>query len=86
MGVFVSCFLFWFNSLGLLVVCNWGVSRKDGRLVLDISDYDLIDGIFIFDIKFYLLFVDVVLEVFFGWVDNLFIEWFLVVFFEEVDC
>ena len=85
MGVFASRSPFRPNSLGLSVVRNRGVSRKDGRLVLDISDHDLIDGTPILDIKPYLPFADAVPEASLGWADNPPTERLPVVFLEEAD-
>lgn len=61
-GVFASRSPFRPNSLGLSVVRNRGLSRRDGRLILNISDHDLIDGTPILDIKPYLPFSDAVPE------------------------
>lgn len=69
-GVFASRSPFRPNSLGLSVVRNRGLSRKDGRLVLNISDHDLIDGTPILDIKPYLPFSDVVPGASLGWADS----------------
>lgn len=69
-GVFASRSPFRPNSLGLSVVRNQGLSRKNGRLVLNISDHDLIDGTPILDIKPYLPFSDVVPEASLGWADS----------------
>ncbi|MCK2150091.1 tRNA (N6-threonylcarbamoyladenosine(37)-N6)-methyltransferase TrmO [Marinobacter alexandrii] len=70
MGVFASRSPFRPNSLGLSVVRNQGLSRKDGRLILHISDHDLIDGTPILDIKPYLPFADAVPEASLGWADS----------------
>ncbi len=43
-GVFASRSPFRPNSLGLSVVRNEGLVRKDGQLMLQIRDHDLIDG------------------------------------------
>ncbi len=69
-GVFASRSPFRPNSLGLSVVRNRGLSRKDGRLILNISDHDLIDGTPILDIKPYLPFSDAVPEASLGWADS----------------
>ncbi len=69
-GVFASRSPFRPNSLGLSVVRNRGLSRKDGRLILHISDHDLIDGTPILDIKPYLPFADAVPEASLGWADS----------------
>lgn len=69
-GVFASRSPFRPNSLGLSVVRNRGISRKDGRLILNISDHDLIDGTPILDIKPYLPFADAVPEASLGWADS----------------
>lgn len=70
MGVFASRSPFRPNSLGLSVVRNEGLSRKEGRLILSISDHDLIDGTPILDIKPYLPFADAVPEASLGWADS----------------
>ena len=69
-GVFASRSPFRPNSLGLSVVRNRGLSRKDGRLILNISDHDLIDGTPILDIKPYLPFADAVPDASLGWADS----------------
>ncbi len=66
-GVFASRSPFRPNSLGLSVVRNRGVVRKNGRLVLQISDHDLIEGTPILDIKPYLPFADSVPDARLGW-------------------
>jgi len=67
MGVFASRSPFRPNSLGLSVVRNEGLARQDGRLVLNISDHDLIDATPIVDIKPYLPFADRLPEASLGW-------------------
>jgi len=67
MGVFASRSPFRPNSLGLSVVCNEGLARQRGRLVLQIRDHDLIDGTPILDIKPYLPFADSVPQASLGW-------------------
>lgn len=69
-GVFASRSPFRPNSLGLSVVRNGGLARKEGRLVLHISDHDLIEGTPILDIKPYLPFADSVPDASLGWVDS----------------
>ncbi|MBW0146854.1 tRNA (N6-threonylcarbamoyladenosine(37)-N6)-methyltransferase TrmO [Marinobacter arenosus] len=69
MGVFASRSPFRPNSLGLSVVRNRGLVRKDGRLILRISDHDLIEGTPILDIKPYLPFADSVPDASLGWAD-----------------
>ncbi len=69
-GVFASRSPFRPNSLGLSVVRNEGLCRKNGQLVLQISDHDLIDGTPILDIKPYLPFSDSVPEATLGWADT----------------
>ena len=70
MGVFASRSPFRPNSLGLSVVRNEGLTRLDGRLVLRISDHDLIDGTPILDIKPYLPFADALPEASLGWAEE----------------
>jgi len=70
-GVFASRSPFRPNSLGLSVVRNEGlVRREDGRLVLRIRDHDLIEGTPILDIKPYLPFADSVPEASLGWAES----------------
>ncbi len=69
-GVFASRSPFRPNSLGLSVVRNGGLARKEGRLVLHISDHDLIEGTPILDIKPYLPFADSVPDASLGWADS----------------
>lgn len=86
MGVFASRSPFRPNSLGLSVVRNEGLGRDDnGRLVLRISDHDLIDGTPILDIKPYLPFADSVPEASLGWADSAPTERLPVVFLEEAE-
>ncbi len=85
-GVFASRSPFRPNSLGLSVVRNEGLARDDsGRLVLRISDHDLIDGTPILDIKPYLPFADSVPEATLGWADSAPTERLPVVFLEEAE-
>lgn len=69
-GVFASRSPFRPNSLGLSVVRNEGLVRKNGQLVLKISNHDLIEGTPILDIKPYLPFSDSVPEALLGWADT----------------
>jgi tRNA-Thr(GGU) m(6)t(6)A37 methyltransferase TsaA len=69
-GVFASRSPFRPNSLGLSVVRNGGLAREEGRLVLHISDHDLIEGTPILDIKPYLPFADSVPDASLGWADS----------------
>lgn len=69
MGVFASRSPFRPNSLGLSVVRNEGLRRRDGQLVLAIRDHDLIDGTPILDIKPYLPFADALPDASLGWAD-----------------
>ena len=69
-GVFASRSPFRPNSLGLSVVRNEGLARKNGELVLKISNHDLIEGTPILDIKPYLPFSDSVPEASRGWADS----------------
>ncbi|WP_417566259.1 tRNA (N6-threonylcarbamoyladenosine(37)-N6)-methyltransferase TrmO [Marinobacter sp.] len=84
-GVFASRSPFRPNSLGLSVVRNEGLARIDGRLVLRISDHDLIDGTPILDIKPYLPFADSVPEATLGWADSPPTERLDVVFLPEAE-
>ncbi|KPP99751.1 tRNA (N6-threonylcarbamoyladenosine(37)-N6)-methyltransferase TrmO [Marinobacter sp. HL-58] len=85
-GVFASRSPFRPNSLGLSVVRNEGLVRDDrGRLVLRISDHDLIDGTPVLDIKPYLPFADSVPEASLGWADSAPTERLPVVFLEEAE-
>lgn len=70
MGVFASRSPFRPNSLGLSVVRNEGLVRKDSRLILQISDHDLIEGTPILDIKPYLPFADSIPGASLGWADT----------------
>ncbi len=70
MGVFASRSPFRPNSLGLSVVRNEGLVRKDGQLILQISDHDLIEGTPVLDIKPYLPFADAIPEATLGWADT----------------
>ncbi|MBO6849474.1 MAG: tRNA (N6-threonylcarbamoyladenosine(37)-N6)-methyltransferase TrmO [Marinobacter sp.] len=83
MGVFASRSPFRPNSLGLSVVRNEGLCRRNGQLVLQISDHDLIDGTPILDIKPYLPFSDSVPEATLGWAHTPPNERMAVVFLEE---
>lgn len=69
-GVFASRSPFRPNSLGLSVVRNCGLARKQGKLVLQISDHDLIAGTPILDIKPYLPFADSIAESRLGWAEE----------------
>lgn len=84
-GVFASRSPFRPNSLGLSVVRNRGLARKDGRLVLHISDHDLIEGTPILDIKPYLPFADAVPEASLGWADSAPTERLPVAFLPEAE-
>ncbi len=85
-GVFASRSPFRPNSLGLSVVRNEGlVRREDGRLALLIRDHDLIEGTPILDIKPYLPFADAVPEASLGWADSAPTEQLEVVFSEEAE-
>lgn len=85
MGVFASRSPFRPNSLGLSVVRNEGLARRDGRLVLRISNHDLIEGTPILDIKPYLPFADSVPEASLGWADSPPTERLEVVFLPEAE-
>lgn len=85
MGVFASRSPFRPNSLGLSVVRNEGLIRKDGELILRISDHDLIEGTPILDIKPYLPFADSVPEATLGWADSPPTERLEVVFLPEAE-
>lgn len=82
-GVFASRSPFRPNSLGLSVVRNRGVVRKNGQLVLQISDHDLIEGTPILDIKPYLPFADSVAGAHLGWAAQAPVERLAVVFLAE---
>lgn len=69
-GVFASRSPFRPNSLGLSVVRNEGLVRKGGKLILRVSDHDLIEGTPILDIKPYLPFADSVPEATLGWAES----------------
>ncbi|WP_166254024.1 tRNA (N6-threonylcarbamoyladenosine(37)-N6)-methyltransferase TrmO [Marinobacter salicampi] len=66
-GVFASRSPFRPNSLGLSVVRNEGLTRREGKLMLRIRDHDLIDGTPILDIKPYLPFADSLPGASIGW-------------------
>lgn len=85
MGVFASRSPFRPNSLGLSVVRNEGLVRKNGELILRISDHDLIEGTPILDIKPYLPFADSVPEATLGWADSPPTERLDVVFLPEAE-
>ncbi|MGC8121117.1 tRNA (N6-threonylcarbamoyladenosine(37)-N6)-methyltransferase TrmO [Marinobacter sp. VGCF2001] len=82
-GVFASRSPFRPNSLGLSVVRNKGLERKNGELILKISNHDLIDGTPILDIKPYLPFSDSVPEASLGWADTAPTDKLEVVFSEQ---
>jgi len=82
-GVFASRSPFRPNSLGLSVVRNRGLVRKQGKLVLQISDHDLIEGTPILDIKPYLPFADSVSGAHLGWAEEAPVERLPVVFLPE---
>lgn len=84
-GVFASRSPFRPNSLGLSVVRNEGLVHKDGTLVLQISDHDLIDGTPILDIKPYLPFADSVPQATLGWADSPPTDRLSVVFLPEAE-
>src|SRR5690554_2991660 len=84
-GVFASRSPFRPNSLGLSVVRNEGLVHKDGRLALQISDHDLIEGTPILDIKPYLPFADSVLEASLGWAETAPTEQLDVIFLPEAE-
>lgn len=85
MGVFASRSPFRPNSLGLSVVRNEGLRRKNGRLILQISDHDLIEGTPILDIKPYLPFADSIPDATLGWADSPPTERLPVVFLDEAE-
>ena len=60
-----------------------GLCRRNGQLVLQISDHDLIDGTPILDIKPYLPFSDSVPEATLGWADTPPTDRIAVVFLDE---
>jgi tRNA-Thr(GGU) m(6)t(6)A37 methyltransferase TsaA len=66
-GVFASRSPFRPNSLGLSVVRNEGLTRREGELILRIRDHDLIEGTPILDIKPYLPFADAIPDARIGW-------------------
>ncbi|WP_148863398.1 tRNA (N6-threonylcarbamoyladenosine(37)-N6)-methyltransferase TrmO [Marinobacter fonticola] len=82
-GVFASRSPFRPNSLGLSVVRNEGLSRRDGHLVLRVREHDLIDGTPILDIKPYLPFADAVSEAHLEWASTAPTERLPVVFASE---
>jgi tRNA-Thr(GGU) m(6)t(6)A37 methyltransferase TsaA len=85
-GVFSSRSPFRPNSLGLSVVRNRGLGRdEEGRLVLNVSDHDLIDGTPILDIKPYLPFADSVPDASLGWADTAPTDRIAVEFLPEAD-
>lgn len=85
MGVFASRSPFRPNSLGLSVVRNEGLVRKNGQLALQISDHDLIDGTPILDIKPYLPFADSIPDATLGWAETAPTERLEVVFLPEAN-
>lgn len=84
-GVFASRSPFRPNSLGLSVVRNEGLCRRDGDLVLRIREHDLIDGTPILDIKPYLPFADAVPEAQIPWASSPPTERFPVIFEAEAE-
>jgi tRNA-Thr(GGU) m(6)t(6)A37 methyltransferase TsaA len=82
-GVFASRSPFRPNSLGLSAVRNRGLVRKQGKLVLQISDHDLIEGTPILDIKPYLPFADSISGAHLGWAEEAPVERLPVVFLPE---
>lgn len=84
-GVFASRSPFRPNSLGLSVVRNEGLARKNGQLILQISDHDLIEGTPILDIKPYLPFADSIAEASLGWADSPPTDRLSVVFLPEAE-
>lgn len=82
-GVFASRSPFRPNSLGLSAVRNRGLVRKQGKLVLQISDHDLIEGTPILDIKPYLPFADTISGAHLGWAEEAPVERLPVVFLPE---
>ncbi|MCL1479384.1 tRNA (N6-threonylcarbamoyladenosine(37)-N6)-methyltransferase TrmO [Marinobacter sp. M3C] len=82
-GVFASRSPFRPNSLGLSAVRNRGLVRKQGKLVLQISDHDLIEGTPILDIKPYLPFADAISGAHLGWAEEAPVERLPVVFLPE---
>ncbi|WP_100638688.1 tRNA (N6-threonylcarbamoyladenosine(37)-N6)-methyltransferase TrmO [Marinobacter salexigens] len=85
MGVFASRSPFRPNSLGLSVVRNEGLLRKEGQLVLQVSDHDLIDGTPILDVKPYLPFADSIPSAALGWAEAPPTERLEVVFLAEAE-
>ncbi|MBU2954489.1 tRNA (N6-threonylcarbamoyladenosine(37)-N6)-methyltransferase TrmO [Marinobacter sp. F3R08] len=85
MGVFASRSPFRPNSLGLSVVRNEGLIRRNRQLILRISDHDLIEGTPILDIKPYLPFADSVPDASLGWADSPPTERLDVVFLPEAE-
>ena len=67
------------------MVRNEGLIRRDGELILRISDHDLIEGTPILDIKPYLPFADSVPEATLGWADSPPTERLEVVFLPEAE-
>lgn len=67
-GVFVFCVMYCFNFFGLFKVKLEWVECKDGEVLLYLGSVDLVNGMFIFDIKFYIYYVDSEFEVIFGFV------------------
>ncbi|UQG56994.1 MULTISPECIES: tRNA (N6-threonylcarbamoyladenosine(37)-N6)-methyltransferase TrmO [unclassified Marinobacter] len=82
-GVFASRSPFRPNSLGLSAVRNRGLVRKQGKLVLQISDHDLIEGTPILDIKPYLPFADAISGAHLSWAEEAPVERLPVVFLPE---
>ena len=58
MGVFATRSPFRPNPVGLSCVKLSGISRKDGRVILEIGGADMMDGTPVYDIKPYLPFTD----------------------------
>lgn len=63
MGVFVMCFMFCFNLIGMLFVVLKSIECWKESVILKLGSLDLVDGMLVVDIKLYLLFVEVLLDV-----------------------
>ncbi|WP_111495770.1 tRNA (N6-threonylcarbamoyladenosine(37)-N6)-methyltransferase TrmO [Marinobacter bohaiensis] len=84
-GVFASRSPFRPNSLGLSVVRNEGLLRREGDLVLRIREHDLIEGTPILDIKPYLPFADVVADAHIEWASDAPTERLTVIFSDDAE-
>lgn len=63
MGVFVICFIFCFNLIGMLLVELKEVVCYKDSVILKFGSLDLVDGMLVVDIKLYFFFVELFFDV-----------------------